>query len=384
MVDPRSLATGVATATGVAALLLVAGTAAASPVTVSLRIEGRDATAFDGPVATDVRTVDGHDGTGAHTCDGTNNGNGGSPAPTAGSALADAAQAAPFSFVANYFAPSAQGGDDLFLDMVNGEKPDYSVDQTFWAFFLNGSFASAGMCQTRVQPGDRVLFARVTGSERILELAGPATASTGQAATFTVTDASNGSPVAGATVEGQTTGADGRASVTFTTAGTRRIKAAAPSAVRSNAVSTCVHAGDDGSCGTSLPPGRALTPSAIRAPTSSLLGLTAGQRFSLRRAPRLLRGHVDLGTGALAAVRLRLRRVAHGRCSFWSVKYENWRARPCRSPGGFFYKIGDRVDWSYLMPRRLRAGRYDLHALAVDRDGLRHDAYRMFRVGGSG
>jgi hypothetical protein len=97
--------------------------------------------------------------TGPHTCDGTNNGQGGTPAATAGTALAVASEEKPFSFVATYFPPSSSGGDDLFLDTVNGEKPDFNVDQTFWAFFVNGSFASVGMCQFRVQPGDRILFA---------------------------------------------------------------------------------------------------------------------------------------------------------------------------------------------------------------------------------
>ncbi len=380
MVDLRSLAARAALAALVVSLF-AAASAAASPVTVSLRIEGKSSTPFDGPVTTDTRTVDGHDGTGAHTCDGTNNGNGGTPSPTAGSALADAAQGGSFAFVANYFAPSASGGDDLFLDSVNGEKPDFSVDQTFWAFYLNGAFASAGMCQTRVQPGDRVLFARVTGSEKILQLAGPASASTGQPVTFTVTDASDGSPVAGATVDGQTTGADGKVAVTFAAAGTQASKATAANAVRSNAVSTCVHSGDDGTCGTGSSGGGTLTPSEIRAPHSSLLGLTPGQHFAAKKGPRLLKGHVDLGTGALSAVRLRLRRVAHGHCAFWSVKNEKWRTRPCGTRG-FFYKLGDRADWSYLLPARLGTGRYDLHATAIDGDGLRQDAYSLFYVGG--
>ena len=379
MVDLRSLAALAGAA--LAALLPGAAAATAAPVTVELRIEGQQSTAFDGPVTTDVRTVDGFDGTGPHTCDGTNNGAGGAAAATAGAALADAAQRGPFSFQANYFPPSASGGDDLFLDTVNGERPDYSVDQTFWGFFMNGTFASTGMCQTRLQPGDRVLFARVTGSENVLQLAGPATASAGQPATYTVTDAATGSPVAGASVAGQVTGADGKATVTFASAGDQAVKATRADSVRSNAVRTCIRAGADGRCGTPVPSGAAPPPT-IRSPASALLGLRLGQRFAAGRGPRLLRGHVVLGTGALRAVRLRLRHVAHGRCRFWSVRFEKWRARPCRA-GGFFYTIGDRANWSYLMPRRLGAGRYDLHAMAIDRDGHSQDAYVMFRVAGS-
>jgi hypothetical protein len=381
MVDLRSRA-ALAVAALAVALFTAAGPAAAAPVTVDFRIEGKDTTHFDGPVTSDVRPVDGHDNTGPHTCDGTNNGQGGTPAATAGTALAVASEEKPFSFVANYFPPSSSGGDDLFLSTVNGETPDFNVDQTFWGFVVNGSFASVGMCQFRVQPGDRILFARMTGSETVLQLAGPSTVSIGQPATYTVTDAASGSPVAGAGVGGQITGADGKATATFDTAGTRTLKATRANAVRSNGVNTCVHAGDDGTCGTSgaTPPAAGGSLPVSRAPSSTVLGLRA--RFAAGRGPRLLKGHVDLGTGALAAVRLRLRRVAGGRCSFWSVRAEKWRRRPCNA-NGFFYTIGDRADWSYLLPERLGAGRYDLHAMAVDRAGLRHDAYVLFHVAGA-
>jgi hypothetical protein len=63
-------------------LLLVLAPVAGAAVTVTLRIEGKDKTQFEGPVTSDVRTVDGHDGTGAHTCDGTNGGAGGAAAPS--------------------------------------------------------------------------------------------------------------------------------------------------------------------------------------------------------------------------------------------------------------------------------------------------------------
>ena len=141
MVDLRSSAALAVAVLAMALCALAAGPALAAPVTVDFRIEGKDTTHFDEPVTSDVRTVDGHDNTGPHTCDGTNNGQGGTPAATAGTSLAVASEEKPFSFVANYFPPSSSGGDDLFLDTVNGEKPDYSVDQTFWAFFVNGSFA---------------------------------------------------------------------------------------------------------------------------------------------------------------------------------------------------------------------------------------------------
>ena len=84
MVDLRSRAALAVAVLAMALCALAAGPALAAPVTVDFRIEGKDTTHFDGPVTSDVRTVDGHDNTGPHTCDGTNNGQGGTPAATAG------------------------------------------------------------------------------------------------------------------------------------------------------------------------------------------------------------------------------------------------------------------------------------------------------------
>jgi hypothetical protein len=166
------------------ALLLALAPVAGAAVTVNLRIEGKDKTQFEGPVTTDVRTVDGHDGTGAHTCDGTNGGAGGAPAPTAGTAVATASDAGSFSWIGQW----SSSQQDFLLTDVNGEAPDFSVDQTFWGFYLNGQFASKGMCGTRVSAGDEVLFAVAKGTEQLLKLTGPAAANRGSPVDVTVTD----------------------------------------------------------------------------------------------------------------------------------------------------------------------------------------------------
>ena len=36
-----------------------------------------------------------------------------------------------------------------------------------------------------------------------------------------------------------------------------------------------------------------------------------------------------------------------------------------------YFRIGDRQDWSYLLPRRLGPGRYVLDAVAIDKAGNR-------------
>ena len=66
-------------ALGLLLLLVCAVPAVAAPVTVNLRVEGKAATHYEGPVTVDVRTVDGNDGSGAHTCDTTLSGGVSSP-----------------------------------------------------------------------------------------------------------------------------------------------------------------------------------------------------------------------------------------------------------------------------------------------------------------
>src|SRR4051812_22931256 len=75
--------------------------AAAAPVTVNLRIEGKTRTLYQGTVTTDVGPVDVGDGTGPHACDGTPGV--ATPAPTRGNAIITAARGpGGFGFAAAY------------------------------------------------------------------------------------------------------------------------------------------------------------------------------------------------------------------------------------------------------------------------------------------
>jgi hypothetical protein len=360
---------------GLLLILVCAVPAAAAPVTVNLRVEGKTATHYEAPVTVDVRTVDGHDGSGTHTCDTT--ASGGASSPTAGGALAAASEATPFAWKGTWFASFS----DFSVDTIDGETPDFNADATFWGFWVNGAFASAGVCNTKVQTGDRVLLAVATGTEKALALSGPATANQGSPVTVTVTDAGSGAPQAGASVGGALTGADGTASVTFPATGTQSLKASAPNAIRSNALSVCVHAGDDGTCGTTKPgatPAPAPTtttppvsaPVADRtAPRAHLARLANGAKFAAGKGPRELAGTVDADPSGIAAVKLRLTRRGGGHCAYYSGRKETFRATKCGR--AFFFKIGDDADWSYLLPKRLEKGRYVLDVVAIDRAGNR-------------
>lgn len=53
-------------------------------------------------------------------------------------------------------------GDDsdygLYVKEVNGITADYDVDGTYWAFYVNGEYASTGVDQTAVTDGDSYSF----------------------------------------------------------------------------------------------------------------------------------------------------------------------------------------------------------------------------------
>ena len=100
---------------------------------------------------------------------------------------------------------------------------------------------------------------------------------------------------------------------------------------------------------------------------ATALALQSGAVFSRRRAPRLLRGTVAADPSGLLAVKLRLTRRVGKKCSYFSGSRE--RFRPMRCGRGSFFKIGDRADWSYLLPKRLGRGRYVLEGEG-DRRGV--------------
>jgi hypothetical protein len=380
------------------AALVAAVPALAAPVTVNLRIEGKSSTIFEGPVSTDAKTLT-KDASGPHSCDGTNGGANPGPGPTLTTSLDDGSIAGGFTWDGTWF----DSFHDFGIDRIG---PDANSSSQFWGYALNYQPSSVGGCQQEVASGDDVLFAYDFFSKsHLLKLTGPATAETGQPVIVKVVDGQDGSAMAGASVGGQLTGPDGTAQVTFADRGSQRLKAERADSVRSNALVVCVHQGADGTCGTagSGPEGGALGAFVEdRLPAARILGIARGARFTTRSAPRLLRGHADPGSAGLDRVRLRLRRtysVVAGprrpatqrrrsaaftgrvltRCQFYSATVERFRAGTCAA-SYFLYTISDRPDWSYLLPERLRPGRYALDAVVLDRRGRQARATVTFTV----
>jgi hypothetical protein len=349
-------------------VLVAAPAALAAPVTVDLRIEGANRTLFEGPVTTDVRTFH-FTNEPAHQCDATVPASGGTsatPVPTRGAALVAAAEQTPFQLGGSW----SDDFENPTINSVAGENVAYdSTTQRYLAEFKNGKSSKNGACGDPIATGDRVLFAYASFGEHALALAGPASARPGQTVAVKVTDADDGSPVAGAAVGGRTTGADGTAVVgPFTQRGNQDLKATKADTIRSNRLRVCVSDGSDGVCGSGGPggaPGPGGTPPDDTVGPAMTLGIKNGKVFSRKKALRTLRGHVAPDPSGLSQVKIRLLRKTGKKCAFFSGGRERWRRTHLCWHGAFF-RIGDRADWSYLLPKRLGRGRYILEAYAID------------------
>ena len=51
-----------------------------------------------------------------------------------------------------------EGEYGLYVKTVNGVTADYDVDQTYWAFYINGEYASSGVDTTSIEEGAAYSF----------------------------------------------------------------------------------------------------------------------------------------------------------------------------------------------------------------------------------
>lgn len=51
-----------------------------------------------------------------------------------------------------------EGMYGLYVKKVNGILADYDVDQTYWAFYINGEYAMTGVDATEIQPGNTYMM----------------------------------------------------------------------------------------------------------------------------------------------------------------------------------------------------------------------------------
>jgi hypothetical protein len=345
---------------GLAMLVAAPGALAANVV---VRAEGSGDTLLPRTAATISPGTFSKDGDPAHQCSST----------SAGGALETATAG---DWVGEWFTFGDYG-----VQAIKGEHHAFSSAPTgtYWSFWLNYRYATSGVCTTELQEGDDVLFfpscyggdCDEPGPLRITSV--PRSAQPGQAfpvkviqydsefdgSTTTTTEA----PAAGATVAAGgrtfTAGPEGVASVTVATRSLAGVRASKDGFVRSATEPVCVDCAEGPVAPTGGVPGRD-----VLAPATTVASLRDRAVYSRRRAPRLLRGTVASDPSGLRAVKLRLTRRVRRKCSYFSGSRE--RFRPMRCGRGSFFRIGDRAEWSYLLPARLRRGRYVLEAKAVD------------------
>ena len=347
-----------------AALLALALAAPADAANVTVRVEGAAQTLVPRSAVATTTTPAGKDG---KNCAGT-------------SALGALDTATAGDWAGTYF----DSFSSWFVETIKGET-HASAEQGYWALWINNVHSDLGLCGAETQEGDDVLVVPDNAGP-LLELSGlPATVAPGRPLTLTVTEhgfvtnpdfstTTSSKPAAGATVtyggSTATTGSDGTVQVSFAAGGPATVQATQPGHVRSVAALTCVTSGSDGSCGTQLPPTAVLgteRPDDKTAPVASFSRLANGKVFSRRRAPRKLAGSVTPDPSGLLSVRLGILREAGGRC--WTFDGAGERFERHRCGGRSSFRIGDRERWSYLLPRRLPAGRYTIRAAAIDKAG---------------
>ena len=182
-------------------------------------------------------------------------------------------------------------------------------------------------------------------------------------------------PATGATVHAggatATAGADGVAQLTLAGPVPVAVQATKAGHTRSATEATCVTTGADGACGTQPPPARRRPargrPRHDRAGRVDLRA-EAGHRVlppqGAARAARHGHGRSVRPQVGPAEHRPQARRSAAGRSTAARERFERHRCG-----GSPSFRIGDRADWSYLLPKRLPKGRYTIRVVAIDKAG---------------
>ena len=383
---------------------------AGAPADVRLRVEGSASTLLERTTLRTTTTPVNKDGMPGHECTGT----------SAAGALEVG--------LAGDWSGTFYSGLGYTVERVRGERHSFPQPD-FFELWLNNRSLQVGVCGIELQQGDDVLllvahcevgpppsYSCLNAPVLPLGLVVPGTAAPGAPFDVSVVEyAANGtaSPVAGATIAGgdapAQTNAAGVASVVVSAGGPHTLKASKPGRARSAGEQLCATTGADGLCGTAQAAAAPETPAAgqpaacdtngrdgrcatrdLSAPAANIRSIAEGARFARGHGPRELRVDVDPDPSGLLGVKLRLTRVDHGRCSYFSGRSERFVVTgrgSCRASDGFWFAVGDREETSYLLPSRLPRGRYVLDANAIDKAYNRDDERRrganrvVFHVG---
>lgn len=354
-------------ATSLAALPALA--TAAGPATVTVRVEGASETLLPPTQVTTSTAPVVKDGKPEDSCPGTD-------------AIGALQIATGGDWSGSWF-----NGLGYSLETVLGET--YSLSSThYWTFWWNDRASEeAGICSAEMKNGDSILFFPECDSEcpappSVLGMEAPSTAEPGGEVDVTVTSYSNPagtpSPAAGATVayEGDTATTDSQGHVTLRLArtGEQLLRASAPGSIRTEAY-VCVHAGNDGTCGTTAPtpgapsPAPAVVPAPYRGPYALVADVTSvldGRHYARGHAPRLISGTIR-SHSTVTGASLELRRSYRGRC--WAYEASRARFLRARCGTGRPFQVSTGANFSYLLPASLPPGRYVLDVTGTDAAG---------------
>jgi hypothetical protein len=331
---------------------LSAAASSAAPSEQRMRIEGKTTTLFEGPLKTDGHAVKASSDKTPRRCDGTNNGAHATAGPTPTATADDAMRLTGRDFDAQWY----PGFDDYFLQRFGPDAQDESA-YAYWGILVNGIYTSVGGCQYGLNPGDASLWVYDAFTNRnLLRLDGPtgvgeptADVEGGPAvgvsqqvftvdlnAPFTVTTVENQAtgdvgaagyrrPVAGVTVAPVQTAADGtqtvltsdpakvvsdaagKATLTWSTPGWKRIKADRAKYVRSNRLDVCVRDAAGNDCGP-LPADvavRTAPPSTVPNPPATPIGsgsLAVGGPAGVTGAPT--QKNLSVGGSTISGLRV--------------------------------------------------------------------------------
>jgi hypothetical protein len=359
---------------------------AASPATVTVRVEGLSETKLPPTQVTTSTAPVVKDGNPEHACSGTT-----------------AAGALELGTAGNWSGPWNASFKQYEIYSIEGEthlfEPAASANY-FWSLWIDEKEAEVGACEAELQAGDRVLFfpscfgSACPPPSLPLVIEAPASANVGELVPVSVkryTSGGQGSEAAGATVTGGatavTTDASGHATLSFPHSGEVTVQVQAPESVRDE-VAVCVHNGNDGNCGTQAQPGSATSTSGGAAGGSTAGGVAGstshytgpyalvaaatgvidGHVYRRGHAPRVLSGRV-IAHSAVSSVSLALRRQYRSRCSAYDGVTERFRSARCGHAR--FFKVSANGLFSYLLPEALGPGRYVLDVQARDVAGNR-------------
>jgi hypothetical protein len=280
-----------------------------------------------------------------------------------------------------------QGLEGLDLPEFNSKEPS----GVYWAFWLEGKYAEQGMCSQSIASGQHIVLfpqcyavgpmcqSATAPNNFLTAVPAGSTANVGQQISVTLGALNTETalpesllPEGDLLTDGAQTfapAANGVANVSFSAPGVYTLQAHAPDSVASDTFTICVHNGNDGTCGTTVPDTTIINggPEIVKVAPANIAtigGVKNGHHYARGKGPRILRGLVQVSAGGtLRDVRISLQRRNGKRCFAFNGITETFVRNRCGVTR--FFSVGGSESFSYLLPSSLPKGRYvyDIEAI---------------------